>query len=188
MTELPNGYSKALNIDLQKNKRLAVLVNVTALFIMAVMIIAAVFFIPFKTFFNTDNILIYVIRFLVVWLGMVAYIFLHELVHGIFMKHFSGVKPHYGFTGLYAYAGSSAYFDRKQYIIIALAPIAILGIILLMINCIVPKAWFWVIYIIQITNISGAAGDIYVTYKMLRLPATLLVNNTGVSMTVYTEN
>lgn len=103
--------------------------------------------------------------------GMVVYMILHEFVHGILMKKFSGVKPKYGFTGLYAYAGSTAYFDRKHYIIIALAPIVIWGIVLAVLQFAVPDHGHGSYILYQIINISGAAGDIYVTYKMSRLPA-----------------
>jgi hypothetical protein len=113
---------------------------------------------------------------------------LHELVHGIFMKHYSGVKPKYGFTLLYAYAGSTAYFNKKSYIIIALAPVVIWGIVLGVLCAVLPVSWFWVFYFIQMGNISGAAGDAYVTYKMLTFPKDILVNDTGVAMTVYTKN
>ena len=49
----------------------------------------------------------------VLLVNMVLYLVLHELVHGICMRAFSGIRPHYGFTGLYAYAGSTAYFGEK---------------------------------------------------------------------------
>jgi len=42
-----------------------------------------------------------------------------------------------------------------------------------------------VIFFLQITNISGAAGDIYVAAKFSRFPADILVKDTGVDMTVY---
>ncbi|MBQ7290862.1 MAG: hypothetical protein IJW76_03940, partial [Clostridia bacterium] len=51
----------------------------------------------------------------------------------------------------------------------------------------VPESWFWIPYFIQIGNISGAAGDAYVTCKMAALPKDILVNDTGVAMTVYAE-
>lgn len=89
---------------------------------------------------------------------MVLYLVLHELVHGICMRAFSGVRPHYGFTGLYAYAGSSAYFGKKPYIVIALAPIVVWGAVLAILNLLVPASWFWPVYFIQIINVSGAAG------------------------------
>ena len=121
-------------------------------------------------------------------LGYIAYIVLHELVHGVFMKCFSGIKPKYGFTLMYAYAGSSAYFNKKSYIIIALAPVVIWGAVLGVLCAVLPQSWFWVVYLIQIGNISGAAGDFYVTFKFLKLPKDILVNDTGVAMTVYTKN
>ena len=41
------------------------------------------------------------------------------------------------------------------------------------------------VWILQIANVSGAAGDVYVTLRLLRLPRDLLVRDTGVAMTVY---
>lgn len=42
-TELPNGYKEILKIDLQKNTKLAVLVNVMALIIGVVMLDSSAF-------------------------------------------------------------------------------------------------------------------------------------------------
>lgn len=183
-TELPDGYKEILKIDLQKNKKQAVLVNVMALIIGVAMLTPLlsknirtdVFESAFENSFP---------KLLVMLVGMIVYLILHELVHGIFMKKFSGIKPKYGYTGLYAYAGSTACFNRKCYIIIALAPIVIWGIVLAVLQFAVPDSWGWIVYCIQVINISGAAGDIYVTYKMSRMPADILVNDVGVSMTVY---
>jgi hypothetical protein len=88
---------------------------------------------------------------------------------------------------MYAYAGSEAYFNKKSYIIIALAPVVIWGAVLGVLCAVLPQSWFWVVYLIQIGNISGAAGDFYVTFKFLKLPKDILVNDTGVAMTVYTK-
>lgn len=185
---LPENYTKLLDIDLQKNKKLALLVNALGFTITAVMIALANWFKPFSLMFDmSEGIGKYIARFAAVAVGAVAYIILHELVHGIFMKRFSGMKPNYGFTGLYAYAGSKAYFSKRDYIIIALAPIIVWGAVLAVINVFVPESWFWVVYLIQIFNISGAAGDIYVTVKFSKLPPDILVNDTGVAMTVYTK-
>lgn len=61
----------------------------------------------------------------------------------------------YGFTGLYAYAGSEAYFTKKRYFIIALAPVAVWGVVLLALCMLVPAPWFWTVYLIQIGNIAA---------------------------------
>ena len=103
------------------------------------------------------------------------------------MKCFGAVKVKYGFTGLYAYAGSESYFYKIPYIIIALAPVVLWGVVLLMLNCAAGTYWFWNIYFIQISNISGAAGDLYVIYSFSKLPRDILIQDTGVSMTVYSR-
>ena len=186
---LPEGYSKEFGIDLQKNKKLMLLVNGIAIAIMIPMAFLGALAVPFASFFDSDEIwYMPLLKASVLMLGYIAYIVFHELVHGIFMKHFSGVKPKYGFTLMYAYAGSSAYFNKKSYIIIALAPVVIWGAVLGVLCAVLPQSWFWVVYLIQIGNISGAAGDFYVTFKFLKLPKDILVNDTGVAMTVYTKN
>lgn len=185
---LPGNYTKLFDIDLQKNKKLALIVNIIGLAIMVIMAVGAHCIKPISMMFDmSDGLFNYFARFAAIAIGAVAYIILHELVHGIFMKRFSGLKPNYGFTGLYAYAGSKAYFNKRDYIIIALAPIVVWGVVIAVINALVPDSWFWVVYFIQIINISGAAGDIYVTVKFSKLPPDILVNDTGVAMTVYTK-
>jgi len=68
-----------------------------------------------------------------------------------------------------------------------LAPVVFWGIVLAVINVLVPLEWFWVVYFIQIINLSGAAGDLYVTVKFSRLPSDILVQDYGVGMTVYSR-
>jgi hypothetical protein len=185
---IPDNYREILSLDLQKDKKKALLINALAIVIGAVLVILGRVRVPFSTLFDMEaGMLLYILRFIALILGSAVYIILHELVHGVFMKRFSGVKPNYGYTGMYAYAGSNAYFDKKSYIIIALAPVVVWGLVLAVLCEIVSTPWFWVIYIIQITNLSGAAGDFYVTWKFRSLPPDILVQDTGVSMRVYSS-
>ena len=118
---------------------------------------------------------------------LIVYMVLHELVHGIAMKSCGTKKVKYGFTGMYAFACSNDYYDKKSYIYIALAPIVLLGIIIAIINFVVPVEWFWVVYFIQIANLSGAAGDLFVTVKFSRFPKDILIKDYGVGMTVFSK-
>ena len=184
--EVPEDYRELFSIDLQKDKKLMLLVNLLALAIAAVLFVAGLLAVPISALFDLESGLgAYILRFAALVVGMIVYIFLHELVHGVFMRHFSGQKPHYGFTGIYAYAGSDACFDRRSYLVIALAPVVIWGLVLAVLAPLVPRSWFWVVYLIQIINLSGAAGDFYVTARFSRLPPDILVRDTGVSMTVF---
>lgn len=188
LSELPNGYKETFSINLQKDKKAALLVNGIALVIFLVLCVIGHFIVPISTLFSMEQGLgLYFIRFLILIAGIIVYMFLHELVHGAAMRHFGAQKVKYGFTGMYAFAGSEDYFRKKPYIVIALAPVIVWGIVLLIINCFVGGPWFWIVYFIQICNISGAAGDIYVTYKFSKMPEDILIRDVGVAMTVYSR-
>lgn len=186
---LPNGYKEIFSLNLQKDKKIAFLVNLFAVVIMLAMAVPMHFYIPLFTLFDMQNGLgAYILRFAAIMGLLVVYMVLHELVHGVTMKLCGTQKVKYGYTGLYAFAGSDDYYDKKSYRIIALAPVVIWGIVIAIVNAFVPRAWFWVVYFIQIMNISGAAGDLYVTVKFSRLPKDILVRDTGVEMTVYSRD
>ena len=183
---LPEGYKEYYSINLQQNKKTALLVNLLALLISVAMIVPMCFFVPFFTVFDTSNgIIPLFIRTASLIFLLIAYIILHELVHGIAMKICGTKKVKYGFTGMYAFAGSDDYYGKGAYIFIALAPVVLWGIVLAVINFLVPTEWIWIIYLIQITNISGAAGDFWVTAKFSSFPKEILIRDCGVGMTVY---
>ncbi len=185
-TALPEGYREIFAVDLQNNKKLALLVNGIAAAIAVIMAAVMLPFVPISSLFDlSDGLGPYALRFAVLALGSVAYIILHELVHGITMKFFGAGKIKYGFTGIYAYAGCADLFPKSSYIVIALAPVVLWGAVLALLNFLVPLSWFWVVYLIQITNLSGAAGDLYVTVKFCRLPRDILVADDGTAMRVY---
>lgn len=183
---LPEHYKEIFSVNLQKDKKKSILVNSFALLIAAVMIVPVHFIIPITELFSVgEDMKMYFIRFAVLLILSVLYIVLHEAVHGVAMKICGTKKIKYGFTGIYAFAGSNDYYDKKSYIFIALAPVVLWGIVLAAVNFFVPREWFWVIYFVQISNISGAAGDFYVTAKFSRFPKDILVKDYGVGMTVF---
>ena len=69
----------------------------------------------------------------------------------------------------------------------ALAPLVVWGVIITAILLVVPRNWFWTAYVLQMINIAGAAGDIYVSVKFSKMPDDILVMDTGVEMKVYSS-
>lgn len=185
IASLPEGYREILSVDLQKNKKLAILVNVIALVISIAMVVAARFAVPISSVFESDVGIIGGVKFFALLPMTVLYMVLHELVHGVAMKICGTKKVKYGFTGVYAFAGSDDYYGKGAYIFIALAPVVLWGAVLAALCAVVPIGWFWIVYIIQVLNISGAAGDFYVTCKFIVMPKDILVRDAGVSMKVY---
>lgn len=184
---LPEGYALLRTVDLQKDKKTALCVNLLALVIAAVMAVGGALAVPIRTFFDmSGGIGQYILRFAALIGGSVAYIVLHELTHAVVMRAYGAGKVRFGFTGIYAFAGSEAdYFPRRAYRHIALSPVILWGAVFALLCFLVPREWFWVVYLLQITNISGAAGDIWVTAAFTRLPADILISDSGVSMRVY---
>lgn len=183
---LPEDYGEIYSLNLQKDKRTAIIVNLLALAIAAVMAVSMNFFVPVTSFFDmSGGIVSYFLRLAALIVLMVLYMVLHELVHGIAMKLCGTKRVKYGFTGLYAFAGSEDYYDKKSYIFIALAPIVLWGTVLAAVNFFVPTEWFWIVYMIQLINISGAAGDLFAAVKFSRMPKNILIQDSGVSMRVF---
>ncbi|MBR2412911.1 MAG: DUF3267 domain-containing protein [Clostridia bacterium] len=183
---LPEGYKEFYSLDLQKDKKKALLVNGIALAISVIMVIPMHFVVPITTLFDISK--GYIFKMLTLVLLLVVYMILHELVHGVAMKLCGTKKVKYGFTGLYAFAGSEDFYPKKPYIFIALAPVVLWGIVLAVVNILVPTEWFWIIYILQIMNLSGAAGDFFVTIKFSQFPDDILVKDHGVGMVVYSAH
>ena len=186
---LPPGYREIYRVDLQKDKKTALFVNGLALLIAAVMGVGMNRLVPISSLFQMDGgPLLYGLRFVSLFVLIFGYLILHELVHGTTMKACGTKKVRYGFTGLYCYAGSEDYYGKKSYLTIALAPVVLFFFLLIPINLIVPREWFWVVYFLQIGNLSGAAGDLFVTVKFAGMPKDILVQDSGVSMAVYSRS
>ncbi len=104
--------------------------------------------------------------------GFVVYLFLHEGVHGMHQV-LHRVPAQYGFGAAsgHGLCEQPVLFRRTAYMIIALAPIVVWGIVLTPAAARYgPEQSGWYLYAIQIFNVSGAAGDLFVTYRILTMP------------------
>ena len=183
--QLPEGYGLLYGIDLQKDKRLALLVNLLSLGIAVLLTVPAAILVPLSTLFRNGEGDLSIRKVAVTMVLTVLYVVLHELVHGVAMKLCGTKRVKYGFTGMYAYAGSDDYYAKGAYLFIALAPVVLWGVVLAIAAPLVSRDWFWVVYFVQIMNLSGAAGDFYVTAKFSRLPGDVLIRDYGVGMQIY---
>jgi hypothetical protein len=183
MNQLPEGYKEIRKVDLTEDKKTFFVINIFSFIIFIAMVVLCAINKPIN--FTVDSEFMYLL-ILTVFLYII-YIILHEAIHEYFMNKFSGIKAYYGHTWFCVYAGSDAYFNKKHYIIISLAPVVILGTVLFIINTIVPQRYIWIIYFVQIGNLTGAVGDLYVTYLMSKMPDDTLTQDTGVSMTMHSK-
>ncbi len=186
---LPENYEEILSVDLQKNKKLAIIINLLAFLIAVLMVVLRLPSLPFSALFDmSEGLWMYFLRFFSLLVGLVLYIILHEVTHGIAMRAFGAKHVRFGFTGLYAYAGSREdYFGKGPYLVIALAPVVLFFVLFLLLELLLPvnEGWRWIIYLLQIQNLSGAAGDLYVSLRFLTLSKDILVYDEGTAMRVY---
>ena len=180
--KLPKGYRYAGTMDFTRNRK-----QIMALLKLAIILTAIPVIIGIVYSFLNPGVMAFVRDFRMwLWMGLMllAYIPLHELTHGAVMLALSGVMPTFGLKLPYAYAGSTVWFDRKSHVITALAPVVLWGIIIQTLIIALPDIWFWPLWAVQISNLSGSAGDIYCAWALMRMKGDLLIQDTGTRMRI----
>lgn len=187
---LPEEYELYERIDLTKDKKAAVRIFIWTAFMAIGMIVPMLFKHPLLNMSELSA-FEFISGIMATAAALIVYVFLHEGVHGILIRLFTGEAPSFGLElrkGV-AYAGSSWYFRKTPYIAIALAPLAVwtivIGLLLMDIDESYPRGYFWFLYIVQIFNVTGSAGDLYVACVSLRMPENVLISDSGAEMNFY---
>ena len=181
------GYKECTKIDLVKNKKEALLVNIYGIIIMVVMAV----FIPLLIMggiieFNLET--TFPLLFIVLLISLILYIPLHEIVHGIVLKKYTDEKLSFGWKLVYAYCGSKeAVVDRKEYYAVALAPLLVFSVVFISLMVLNPSlSLVW--YVMEIMNVSGSVGDIYVSIKLRKEKSRdILITDSGTDMSFWSR-
>jgi hypothetical protein len=121
--------------------------------------------------------------------AMAVSLLLHELIHGAFFWIFSRSKPRFGLRGGYAYAAAPGwFFPPQQYLIIALAPLVLLTILGMILVAFVPVGMLAAILFGMVTNASGAVGDMWIAFKVLRERRKIVIEDLGDGFNFYALN
>ena len=185
-TVLPDNYKEDYSID-AKNAKTVIILNVAATAVAAA-IIAAFFTIARSMgLFDTDR--NFIIPLLIYIAGSVAFIIVHELLHGLAYKILTGAKLTFGITVGAAFCGvPSLYVKKKASLIAMLTPFAVLnsalGIPLFFIKD--PVA-FMVIALLFATHFAGCVGDVYgaLLIAFRYRGKDVVINDTGPKQTYY---
>lgn len=181
------GYKECTKIDLVKNKKEALLVNIYGIIIMVVMAV----FIPLLIMggiieFNLET--TFPLFFIVLLISLILYIPLHEIVHGIVLKKYTDEKLSFGWKLVYAYCGSKeAVVNRKEYYAVALAPLLVFSVVFISLMVLNPSlSLVW--YVMEIMNVSGSVGDIYVSIKLRKEKSRdILITDSGTDMSFWSR-
>ena len=180
---LPAGYRRVRRIDLLKNQRELRTVAVISLILPALWLAGTAVLTPLASAKALVRERPWSLLLLAV--ALIAYIVLHELVHGAFIHVFSGRPARFGFNWAYAYAASDFCFAKRPYLVIALAPALFWGVAFAVGQGLAAGGWVWWMAVLQAMNLSGAAGDFYTAWVVAHMPDSVLIRDAGISMEIF---
>jgi len=124
--------------------------------------------------------------FLVILGVTLMMLIVHEAIHGIFFRVFTGGRVKFAFKGAYAYAAAPDwYLPKKPYMVISLAPLVLMTAAGIIASLFVPLNWITPIILLLAMNASGAVGDIYVFLLLTRMENDVLIQDFGEKMAIY---
>lgn len=184
---LPGNYVQSIEINLKKNKRLTILLNISAIF---AFILCYVLFSIFGRGVRLGTLSIsgsFSLSVLLTLVGLtIIVLVVHELIHGLLFWVFTRSRPVFAVRLTYAYAGAPTwYIPSSQYVFIALGPLVIIGVLGLLLMLVVPVSWISIIAFLAALNTGGAMGDLYVFTCLLKGSPSSFVNDTGDVFTFY---
>jgi len=184
---LPAGYVQSAEINLKKDKRLMILLNIGALIVFIVMFYLLSGFTALVRPDITNFSVNITIEKMLGALGLtVIVVIMHEIIHGLFFWIFSHGRPVFALRPLYAYAGAPTWFFPKlQYAITALGPLVIIGAVGLLLLLLGPISWTLMTVFLVALNTGGAIGDIFVFFRLLKCSSTCFANDTGEVVTFF---
>lgn len=191
--QLPEHYALIRKLDIRERKNL-ILMNVWGV---VLLILSWIGFTRLSNLirpenshsvfsFSIDNPLRGILDLGLPLVATVVMLVVHEALHGVCFWWFTKTRPKFAYKGFYAYAAAPDwYLTKGQYLITGLAPLVIIDLICVALMFIIPLLWLPLLLWILILNTSGAVGDLWMVYGLLRSPADVLARDQGDVLEFY---
>ena len=184
--EKPEKLKTEHVIDPEGDKKLRLYLSLGAVGLAAVLVGIGCIFVPITKLYDVGGVGRFILRAVLIIVMAAAYYCVHELVHSYVLKRLTGITAKIVFEKYHARCVNDAVFTLKGYLIYCFAPVVIIGVLLLVLNIVLPDKFFWQVYIIQIINIAGAAGELYAAYRLIKEKKELAVLDDGEKLTYWT--
>ncbi|GIV62672.1 MAG: DUF3267 domain-containing protein [Chloroflexota bacterium] len=189
---LPPGYVERDRFTLKSRSTLLML----NLFGLLLILASAWFFIAIASYLRPEaegQVFVFrfeglqsLVAFLLLMLTLVLVLVLHEAVHGLGFRLLAGVKPQFAFRGTYAYAAAPGwYIPTEIYFWIGIAPLVVISLLAVVLIAIVPQSALTYVILAGVGNFSGAVGDMWVSFQLLRAPRGSLALDLGDETILY---
>lgn len=184
--EKPEKLKTEHVIDPEGDKKLRLYLSLGAVGLAAVLVGIGCIFVPITKLYDVGGVGRFILRAVLIIVMAAVYYCVHELVHSYVLKRLTGITAKIVFEKFHARCVNDAVFTLKGYLIYCFAPVVILGVVLLILNIVLPERFFWQVYIIQIINIAGAAGELYAAYRLIKERKELAVLDDGEKLIYWT--
>lgn len=192
---LPEFYRESGTLDISKNPRLALILNLAGLVFLVLsgwLFYRAILWIRpegslrgIRSFSFGSPLDVLVTIFWILALTVFILV-LHEAIHGLFFWLFTRSTPRFAFKGAYAYAAAPGwYLPRGPFVITTLAPLVLISLGGLLAFRLVPASWLTGAWFAATMNASGAVGDILVTWWILNQSPRSYIQDRGDAVTLY---
>lgn len=184
--EKPEKLKTEHVIDPEEDKKLRLYLSLGAVGLAAVLVGIGCIFVPIAKLYDVGGVGRFILRAALIIVMAAVYYCVHELLHACVLKRLTGDTAKIVLEKHHARCVSDTVFTLKGYIIYCFAPVVIIGTVLLILNIVLPDRFFWQVYIIQIINIAGAAGEFYAAYRLIKERKELAVLDDGEKLTYWT--
>jgi len=192
--KLPQDYQQIGQLDLNENRGLAMILNLTGLgllFGVSWLFLESLAVLR-PAYLSSENILI-ITGMREFWRGVlllavsvVLVIVLREGLHGLVLWIVTRRMPKLGFRSLYAYAAAPEwYVSRRAHLFSTLTPLVVITLLGVAAVTIVPLNFVPGVMLLVSLNFAVAVGDIVTAYWLLRKPKDILVLDYGDGVKVY---
>lgn len=188
---LPPDFEPLYTLDLTKDLRVGVYLNLAVLFMFFVF--GYIFLWLARTLrpeaWSVDRILLSEIGFLDLAIVFALMIILHEGIHGMFFWFYTREPPRFGLKLLYAYAAAPDWYIRRNpFIWVGLSPLILISIFGLIAILWAPVSWIIALILFLTVNAAGSMGDVFIVFKLLSQKGEVLIQDMGDSFTIYGIN
>lgn len=166
-------------IDPKSDRQQWMRLNGTALAAAVVLALLGCIYAPVTLIYNTAGMGMLLLRFVLLLICAAAYFFAYEYIRAAAIEKISGEKAVKLPDKPLASAVPNRSLTFKEYLKTSFVPVLLLGAVLLIFMFILPVRFFWQVYIIQIINLAGAAGDVYIAYKLYKLKGAARIEYDG---------
>ena len=180
ISKLPHGYHVHQSIDLKNERKFKRAIQVVYLLVVFAAIAAALIFeLPLTSGWSSWA------TIAVTVVAIFVYMAVHEATHGVAIHVLTGIRPFYGINLPFLTTGSRAYLNRRSFVIAALAPCVLWGIVLLTALLLLPADYRLTAYILLALNFAGSAGDFVLVAHVRRQQPDILVQDDGSKIRIF---